>query len=101
MRQTNQSSNNTSFHGHTVLATMDQLVKVCGEPQYDGSGDDKVQYEWDMETEDGRVFTIYDWKEYRYFRNDEVIKWHIGAHDGYTAACGQSELEEAIAGLDC
>ena len=101
MRQTVQSSNMTSFHGHTVRATVEQISQICGSPLYVGSPDEKVQYDWVMETEDGKVFTIYDWKEYREIHEDEVIEWHIGAHDGYTAACGQSELEEAIAGLDC
>jgi hypothetical protein len=32
-----------------------------------------------METIDGDVFTIYDWKEYRSLKLTEIINWHIGA----------------------
>jgi len=76
MRNTKQSANGTSFHGDTVRATANQLIAICGEPEYRGDTSDKSQYDWVMETEDGQVFTIYDWKEYetpmgRY-------QWHIG-----------------------
>lgn len=99
MRNTTHSANGTSFHDHTVSATLEQLIQVCGQPHAWGSADEKSQYDWYMETEDGKVFTIYDWKEYREIDEDEVIQWHIGAHDSYTAACGQRELEKALSQL--
>lgn len=99
MRNTDQSANGTSFHGHTVSATLEQLKLAMGGPHAWGSADEKSQYDWYMETEDGRIFTVYDWKEYREIDEDEVIQWHIGAHDSYTAACGQRELEIALSQL--
>ena len=99
MRNTTHSANGTSFHGHTVSATLEQLIQVCGQPHAWGSADEKSQYDWYMETEDGKVFTIYDWKEYREIDEDEVIQWHIGALDSYKAACGQRELEKALSQL--
>jgi len=69
----------TSFFGTTFPATVNQLVEALGEPTHEeNDGTDKVNFEWDMELEDGTVFTIYDWKEYREIGLDEMIDWHIG-----------------------
>lgn len=85
----------TSFHGQTVYASVDDLTKVCGEP-YRGEIEDKVQYEWTMQTSDGTLFTIYDWKEYRHYWKNELIEWHIGATTGLNAIKGMKELQEAL-----
>ena len=69
----------TSFFGTTFLASVNQLIEVIGQPTIqDNIGEDKTNFEWDMELEDGTVFSIYDWKEYRTIGLDEVIEWHIG-----------------------
>lgn len=81
MKRTEQTTNGTSFHGHTIRLSLNELLGFCGfEPHSYMGTDDKVQYEWEMETDDGDVFTIYDWKEYRIFQDHEVIEWHIGSH---------------------
>lgn len=65
----------TSYQG-IVNTTYKKLVKVFGNPTTGGSFDGKVNVEWELENEDGVVFTIYDWKE------DKIPKgkhdWHIG-----------------------
>jgi hypothetical protein len=97
MKATMQSPNMTSFHGQTFRATVNEIREFCGVPDSvcrDSS--DKVQFDWVFETEDGRVFTIYDWKEYRLFGEDETIEWHIGAHDSYTASTALTEILEAL-----
>lgn len=81
MKPTNKSLNGTSFHMSTVNATVNELKQVLGEVRYTGDFDDKVQNEWLMELENGDVFTVYDWKEYRQYSNDDEIEWHIGGHD--------------------
>lgn len=96
MKKTNLLANGTSFHGDTVRATVNQLTAVCGEILCKGDSSDKSQYDWLMETEDGQVFTVYDWKEYRNFGEDDVLEWHIGAHDSHTANIGATELYLAI-----
>ena len=76
----NKNFSGTSFHGHTITATYNELVDALGgKPQY--THGDKSNYDWVCETENGTVFTVYDWKEYRNFGDDEKIEWHIGAHD--------------------
>ena len=79
MRHTVQSTGGTSFHGTTIFASVNDLIGILGEPRYvDNSGTDKTTHEWEMETDDGDVFTVYDWKEYRSIDSDEEIEWHIG-----------------------
>ena len=74
-KKTNSSVNGTSFHDVAILASVQDLIKALGEPTIqDNTGEDKVNFEWDCETEEGDVFTIYDWKEYRKINDIEVIE---------------------------
>ena len=77
---TKKSTSGTSFHDTTIICTANQLIAMIGKPQYDvnGFGLDKINFEWECETQSGKVFTIYDWKEYRELDPNEKIKWHIG-----------------------
>ncbi len=86
----------TSFHGHEVRTSVNEIIKVCGEPKWTGSVDDKVQYEWLMQTEDGTPFTIYDYKEYRHYSKDELINWHIGGIRGLDTLKGSDELYASL-----
>lgn len=74
----------TSFHDDVIDATYDELVEKIGEPTFtEKSSDDKVQKEWQLMTDDGVAFTIYDWKEYdRDVTDGESIRWHVGYHGG-------------------
>lgn len=99
MKQTNKSSNFTSWHGDTVRATINQLYSVLGNPEYLGTTDDKSQYDWVMETNNGDVFTVYDWKEYRFLNRDERIEWHIGGHNSNVTLQAQKELYSALSQL--
>lgn len=90
------ATNGTSFHGQTFRASINEIAQACGEPNEYGDPRDKVQYEWNMETESGAVFTIYDWKEYRQYGKDTTIEWHIGAHNEEDAKSGLRELMKAM-----
>ena len=92
-KKTYKSADGTSFHGTTIRATVNQLISAFGEPSDDSNtGEDKVNFEWDMETEEGEVFTIYDWKEYRMIDVDEYVVWHIGAKDKSTSNTAEDEI---------
>ena len=92
-KKTNSSTNGTSFYDVTFKASVNQLINAFGEPDYDGNtGEDKVNFEWEMETEDGEVFTIYDWKEYRMIDVNEKIEWHIGSFSKGNSLDAQSEV---------
>jgi len=97
MKQTDKSANGTSFHNHTFTATVDDLRNVLGQPQFESNdGEDKNNFDWIMETEDGEVFTVYDWKEYRRLEEDEVIEWHIGGRSGADTEKALLEIREAL-----
>jgi hypothetical protein len=79
LKKTSKEVFGTSFHLSTVRASVNELVSIIGEPTYnDNTGKDKVNFEWELEDENGNVVTIYDWKEYRKIGMDEKIEWHIG-----------------------
>ncbi len=100
MKQTDKSANGTSFHDTTFIATVADLRKILGEPQCEqNDGQDKCNFDWTMETEDGTVFTVYDWKEYRRLEEDEVIEWHVGGRSGADTEKALNEIDEALDNL--
>ena len=93
----NKSACGTSFHGHTVTATPNQLIEALGEPQFGwNDGQDKTNFDWICETNDGAVFTIYDWKEYSQLNMDSYYEFHIGAFHGFVASKAVRELRSII-----
>jgi len=100
MKSTLKSANGTSFHDTTFTASVADLRKILGEPQCEqNDGRDKCNFDWTMETEDGTIFTVYYWKEYRRLEEDENIEWHIGGHSGADTEKALEEIEEALATL--
>lgn len=98
MKQTAKSSNGTSFHDTTFSATVQDLRKALGEPDCEqNDGEDKVNFEWVLETDDGEVFTVYDWKEYHVLDEEmEDIDWHIGGNSRRVTEKAREEIEEAL-----
>jgi hypothetical protein len=98
MKPTEQSVNFTSFHDTVINCSVSTLRKVLGEPAVESNdGKDKVNFEWYMEIEEGSVFTVYDWKEYRSLNENEIIEWHIGGHRPEVTEQAKREIREAIA----
>jgi len=94
MKRSSQGVGGTSFHNSTFKASKAWIVEIIGKPDWvDETPEDKVQNEWCCETENGDVFTIYDWKEYRTYGDDEMIEWHIGGHSGRVTRQAQREIE--------
>ena len=97
MKKTSKSTSGTSFQRVTISATVEDLRKILGEPDYEHSdGSDKTNIEWEMETESGEVFTVYDWKEYRRISEHETIEWHIGSISTAISWQAQDEILEAL-----
>ena len=97
MIKTEKSANGTSFHDVVINSSINELTQLLGEPSYtDNSGEDKVNVEWDCELEDGRVVTIYDWKEYRPIGKDETIEFHIGGFSKLDTIDAKLELKSLI-----
>lgn len=100
MRKTTQSITGTSFHRHTFQASVEDIIAILGEPTCkDNTGEDKTNFEWIAETESGKVFTIYDWKEYRSISQTEEISWHIGGHSAMDTIEALQEIEKALHSL--
>ena len=95
-KKTYQDTDGTSFHGVVIRATVDQLTKAFGEPYDNNTGEDKVNFEWEMETNEGEVFTIYDWKEGRPLQRDQYVTWHIGSKSKSVSNDAERELLKAL-----
>ena len=99
-KQTTQSPIGTSFHDTIINASVNDLTKVLGEPQYDANhGTDKINFEWMMELNDGSVFTVYDYKEYRVLDKREIIEWHVGGLNGLVTERAKGFIKEALSGV--
>ena len=95
-KRTYRDTDGTSFFGTTIRATVEQLTNAFGDPADNNTGEDKVNFVWDMETENEEVFTIYDWKEYRELKLDEYVIWHIGAKDKSVCNTAEREILEKL-----
>ena len=67
----------TSYHGDSIKASFFQLTHLFGLPSINNC-ENKVNYEWELQTEGGIPFTLYDWKYYRPLLIEEIIEWNIG-----------------------
>jgi len=101
MKKTSKTPNGTSFHDDVFNASVSDLRKILGTPESEtNDGEDKVNFEWVMETEEGEVFTVYDWKEYRVLDEDEIIEWHIGGHSSFATYLAVNEIAGALNELE-
>ena len=69
----------TSFFGNSVKTTYNTLFNIFGE-DLGPSADGKVHHKWALVSNTGIYFTLYDWKEYNGYDNDNIISWNIGVN---------------------
>ena len=101
MKKTSKTPNGTSFHDDVFNASVSDLRKILGTPESEtNDGEDKVNFEWVMENEEGEVFTVYDWKEYRVLDENELIEWHIGGHSSFATYLAVNEIAGALNELE-
>jgi len=97
MKPTTKTPDGTSFHNSTFDCSVAILRKILGEPDYEcNDGSDKTNFDWTAETDNGDVFTVYDWKEYRPLSENEVVQWHIGGYNRGATEQARREIEKAI-----
>lgn len=84
------TSNGTSYHGVSFMATPQQLINALGNPTK--VNQDKVSMIWVKELNTADVFTIYDWKLYRELKTDETIEWNIGAINEKISLIAKEEI---------
>jgi len=90
---------NASWHGHTYVTTARKLMEAFGAPEGTWWWE-KCHYHWELETEEGLLFTIYDYRRPR-FGEDTEIDWHIGAKTADVAEAATEALEEYLSQLCC
>ena len=89
--------NGSSFHQDIIFATPNELRHILGEPAYEqNDGKDKVNMEWYMQMNDGNMFTVYDYKEYKPLQPNDRVEWHIGGHDRFSTHLAKTLLEDAL-----
>ena len=67
----------TSYHGDFIETSFFNLTHLFGLPSINNC-ESKVNYEWELQTEGGIPFTLYDWKYYRPLLIEEIVEWNIG-----------------------
>lgn len=78
---TNVDTNGTCLQGE-VEATYEELTNLFGAPH--GGDGYKVDAEWEIKFDDGRVATIYNWKDGRNYCGEQgtpveqIAEWHVG-----------------------
>ncbi len=96
-KHTEKSASGTSFYSVVFSATPQQLIDLFPNSYYgQNDGSDKTNFDFTLETKDGNVFTIYDWKEYRPLDMNEIIEWHIGGFNEQTCLQGKVEVLELL-----
>lgn len=95
IHKTKQTATGTSFHGITIKTTLGRLRAAFGDPQFENNdGEDKTNIDYVLETSNGDVFTVYDWKFYRPIGEDEVVNFHIGAYTNHIAFEAKQEMHK-------
>ena len=93
VRKTSKSMNGTSYHQIDIKTSLSRLKDKIGEPDFEqNDGSDKVNIEYELMLDDGTLFTIYDWKMYRPIGEDEILRFHIGAHSAKDAFKAKNTL---------
>ena len=91
-----RAANGTSFFGRVGWFTVNQLKKVADDlgAEYfeDNDGNEKSNYRFKFMTEEGEVFTVYDWKEYKPLDPTVSYEFHIGGFSKEATHNGFAEL---------
>ena len=92
-KKTNKSATGTSFHNTYLYTTVGRLLKLFPDSCSNGDGGYKSYYEFTLETENGDVFTIYDWKEGYDNGLNREIEFHIGGRNQMVTEQARRELQ--------
>ena len=97
IKETIRSANGTSFHGTTIVTTPRKLIERFPRSYSEqNTGEDKTNFDFELENGNGDVFTIYDWKEYRPIGLDEQIEFHIGGFSKEVTEFSKRQLLEVL-----
>lgn len=89
----NLSPIGTHWHGTTIRASAWQLMQVMGRP---AGGCSKTNYNWYGKTDEGQLFTVYDWKMGEIGMHQR-IGWHIGGFNKAGEEQARREIRRELA----
>ena len=82
----------TSYQG-SIMTSLSKLKSLLGEAsEHYQDLDSKTRNEYLIEFDDGLVATIYDYKEYRAYDDDEILEFHIGGFNNLAVSRLQNIL---------
>jgi hypothetical protein len=97
MKATNDWGSGTSFHGTTIHTTPQKLIDLAenlgADYEDNNNGRDKCNFDFVFENSNGKVFTVYDWKEYRPLGLNETVEFHIGGRCVTDTQQGKADLK--------
>jgi len=93
------SAAGTAFHGAMFLATVRELTDLLGPADETGDMHGKTTHEWVCTTAAGDVFSVYDYKQPP-FGKDQRVVWHIGARSRGASRAAIEELAARMATRD-
>jgi hypothetical protein len=97
IKETSKSTSGTSFHNTTITTNVARLIELFPNSYSDqNNGEDKVNYDFELETSSGDVFTIYDWKMGRKIDDYETITFHIGGISREVTEQAKKELLQML-----
>lgn len=82
----------TCFFGTTVLASLNQILKVLGDEHFSTN---KTTHDWACKMDSGEIVTVYNWKTGRP-KPDQKIDWHIGGFNKESTEMAKMELENSL-----
>lgn len=93
LETTEDPKQGTSFHDQVIITTVNYLEKQFGKAQSEcNDGSDKVNFEWRLQTSDGDIFYLYDWKHYKPLSKNKSVEFNIGAETPEIGLKAQKEL---------
>lgn len=97
MKPTKKSTEGTSHQNITFIASVNELTKIMGLPRL-LNDTPYSNYEWEMETDNGNVFTVYDFNKGK-FNDNEAVTWNIGAFSMSDSLEAKSEIINELINL--
>lgn len=89
----------TSFKNIYIETTAEKLIDALGLPSREGTMDDKVQMSWIFEV-DGKIVTLYDYKEDFDITSKsgtkKKIEWHVGGNNTEAAQKAAEIIKEKV-----
>lgn len=95
--ETNVNAGGTSLQGY-VSVSYHELLSKFGEPTVGDAY--KIDAEWEILFDDGKVATIYNWKDGKNYNGPDgldvryITNWHIGGRDKEVVSRVQELLGE-------